>query len=269
MLRWAGSKRQLLPRLRSYWEASGCARYVEPFAGSAAHFFDVEPRAAVLSDVNRDLVGFYQCIQRRGADVFEQASAWPIEPETYYRLRKELHTEQAKLRRAAIFFYLNRNCFNGIFRTNLQGHFNVPFSGVKTGAIPSWDEFEKAVDILRNAEVVHLDFEQLVRRKIRANDFVYLDPPYAVNNRRVFVQYNAQTFGLGDLQRLSDLLHCIDAIGAKFLLSYAMAPEAQHYFSGWTTHRATTQRNVGGFVSSRRRAVELLVSNIQLPAVAG
>jgi DNA adenine methylase len=268
LLRWAGSKRKLLPRLHAYWVRAHAKRYIEPFAGSAANFFHIEPAVAVLSDVNAEVVGFYRAVQRHAADVFSLAATWSIDAATYYRLREELKVEKDDVRRAATFFYLNRTCFNGIFRTNRRGEFNVPFSGVKTGAFPSWDEFQHAVQALDRAEIALCDFETLITREVAEGDFVYLDPPYAVENRRVFVQYNAQTFGTEDLQRLSDLLHCIDAAGASFLLSYAMAPEAHHFFSGWHVCRTSTQRNVAGFVRSRRKANELLVSNLPMDIIS-
>ena len=262
LLRWAGSKRQLLPQLRAYWDASGCNRYVEPFAGSAAHFFDIEPRSAIINDTNEELIGFYRCMQTDAAAVFALADSWPIDDETYYDLRTLFRSERKVIRRSAMFFYLNRNCFNGIYRTNLSGYFNVPFGGSKTGSLPKWEEIESAVKLLASASLRCDDFESLLKREVRAGDFVYLDPPYAVENRRVFVQYSANTFGSADLQRLSDLLHCIDALGATFLLSYAMAPEARHFFAHWQSRRTSTQRNVAGFAHHRRRAMEMLVTNL-------
>lgn len=265
LLRWAGSKRKLLPYLRNFWNTDPDRRYVEPFAGSAAHFFDIEPRAALINDANEELIRFYQCMQTDAARIYDLATSWSVDSETYYQLRKKIIKERNSIVRSAIFFYLNRHCFNGIYRTNKLGHFNVPFSGNKTGDFPSWAEVEESVKLLGRASFHSDDFESLLSREVAPNDFVYLDPPYAVENRRVFVQYNAQTFGTADLQRLSDLLYCIDAIGAKFLLSYALSPESRHHFRDWVTYRTSCQRNVAGFVGSRKRAVELLITNVVLP----
>lgn len=264
LLRWAGSKKQLLGHLRPYWEQSGADRYVEPFAGSAAFFFDIEPERAVLGDSNRILVEFYNTLRVEAALVYELATSLAPDKETYYTVRAALKTETDSVRRSAMFFYLNRNCFNGIFRTNMKGEFNVPHAATGTGALPSWIEVESAVKLLRRSEVRVTDFRKIVNTKVKRGDFVYLDPPYAVENRRVFVQYNAQTFGLADLEQLSYSLHCIDAIGAKFVLSYAVSSEALHYFRHWSPRRVACQRHVAGFSDHRRKAMELMVSNIQL-----
>jgi DNA adenine methylase len=144
----------------------------------------------------------------------------------------------------------------------VAGKFNVPFAASKTGALPSWDEITEAVKQLRRASTSSEDFESLVKSKIEANDFVYLDPPYAVENERVFKQYNATTFGLSDLERLKNALSIIDKRGAKFVLSYAHCPEALDAFSEWHHEEVSCQRNVAGFAHHRRRATELMFSNI-------
>lgn len=264
LLRWAGSKKQLLGVLRPYWERSLASRYIEPFAGSAALFFDLAPPAALLGDMNETLVNFYQCLQADARQVYELSMSWDCDEATYYRIRNLFKSETDKVHRSAMFFYLNRNCFNGIYRTNTDGHFNVPFSGTKTGAMPSWGEITDAVSLLRSARVEASTFLSLIEENVRAGDFVYLDPPYAVENRRVFVQYNAQTFGLSDLQQLADVLHCIDAVGAKFVLSYAVSTEALHFFRHWPMRRVSCQRNVSGFTDHRRKAMEFVISNVDV-----
>lgn len=264
LLRWAGSKRQLLGRLRPYWDHARPARYVEPFAGSAALFFDIEPKAAVLGDSNTTLVQFYNALRWHSELVYELALSWKSDAAKYYEIRHQFKTERDKIRRSAMFFYLNRNCFNGIYRTNTKGEFNVPYSGSKTGGPPSWAEVEDAVQLIKRAEIRAVDYKKLLTSEVGQGDFVYLDPPYAVENRRVFVQYNAQTFGITDLIQLADTLHCIDALGAKFVLSYAVSSEALHLFKPWQITRVACQRNIAGFSDHRRRAMELMVSNIQL-----
>ncbi|ADU38331.1 DNA adenine methylase [Variovorax paradoxus] len=262
LLRWAGSKKQLIGHLRPYWEASLAQRYVEPFAGSAALFFDIEPKAALLGDVNSLLVEFYTALRDTPDRIFQLTSSWAINKEKYYEIRASLIVEKDPILRSAMFFYLNRNCFNGIFRTNMRGEFNVPFAATKTGAMPDISEIKQAALLLKNTKIEKKDFREILK-KVKADDFVFLDPPYAVENRRIFVQYNAQTFGLADLEELSDTLHCIDALGAKFVMSYAISAEALHYFDYWNVRRVTCQRNVAGFSSHRRKAVELIVSNME------
>src|SRR5690606_9551107 len=114
---------------------------------------------------------------------------------------------------------------------------------------------------LRRAELVHGDFEAVVLENVSAGDFVYLDPPYAVSNRRIFRQYNAAEFGVDDVRRLASLLKEIDRRGARFVVSYAQSPETKVIASGWKVSRTMAQRNVAGFAEHRRKAVEVQITN--------
>ena len=115
--------------------------------------------------------------------------------------------------------------------------------------------------MLRRATIVEGDFEKILSDVVRKGDFVYLDPPYAVGNRRVFRQYGPQSFGLADLERLQAVLEEIHARGARFVLSYAWCSEAKRMFSRWSQCRVYTQRNIAGFSQHRRKAAELTLSN--------
>jgi len=262
LLRWAGSKRQLLGSLKYYWDAADSQRYVEPFAGSAALFFEIAPRRAVINDVNTELISFYRGIKRSPALVYELASSLKVDEATYYEVRRNYTAETDPIRRSANFFYLNRYCFNGIYRTNAAGQFNVPFAKDRVGQFPAWNLVETAVRQLRKASTHNRDFESLIKTEVAENDFVYLDPPYAVENQRIFTQYNATTFGLNDLDRLQVTLELINSRGAKFVLSYAFCKEATSYFSRWNHQLVQCQRNVAGFAKHRRKAVELMITNI-------
>lgn len=166
------------------------------------------------------------------------------------------------LDRAARFIFLNRFCFNGIYRTNEKGVFNVPYAASGTGELPSWHNFKLASRALRSSVILNTDFANIINEHVQSGDFVYLDPPYAVENRRIFRQYGPQTFGLEDLGRLRDSLKLIDERGANFVLSYASSPEARVYFKEWKSKKVYTQRNVAGFAKHRRMAAELIFTNI-------
>ena len=260
-LRWAGSKKKLLPKLTAYWNDS-FSRYVEPFMGSASLFFSIAPSKAVLSDINSELVHTYCVVRDHPKRVHTTLASLPKGERAYYRIRSQNPNDLPAIERAAKFIYLNRFCFNGIYRTNTKGKFNVPYSPSGTGDLPTLEELRAIYATLQSVTIHCADFEAILLSKVRKNDFVYLDPPYAVANRRVFRQYGPKTFGLSDLKRLTDALVHIDRVGAKFLVSYAVCKEALECFSNWNIKRAFTQRNVSGFAEHRRRAVELLVSNI-------
>lgn len=262
-LRWAGSKRRLLSKLSAYW-TSDAARYIEPFAGSAALFFALRPKRALLSDVNSELIEVFTLVRDDPRGVHRRLVQLPQGRESYYSLRAIRPQQLKPIDRAARFIFLNRFCFNGLYRTNMGGAFNVPYAPTGTGSLPCLEQLQLASTLLKRAELLHGDFEAILSRKVTSRDFVYLDPPFAVGNRRVFRQYGPETFGTADLERLGRLLDEIDRRGAKFVLSYAWCREATVALRKWSTRRVYTQRNIAGFVEHRRRAAELIVSNVVL-----
>jgi DNA adenine methylase len=258
-LRWAGSKRKLLPDLQTYWD-DRCGKYVEPFMGSACLFFAVEPKTAVLGDTNGDLVETFTAVRENPVAVHNYLKPLARNEERYYRVRDSWASAGQRPRTAARFIYLNRLCFNGIYRTNAHGEFNVPYGGEGSGSFPSLKDLTEASLALQTATILKCDFERTLDFA-KSGDFVYLDPPYSVANRRVFKQYGASVFGLSDLERLADRLIELDRGGVLFVLSYAMCGEALRLFGRWRVRRRMTARNVSGFAKHRRRAVELLVTN--------
>jgi len=258
-LRWAGSKKRLIPKLSEHWN-EGFVRYVEPFMGSAALFFSIQPPMAVLSDINLDLVETFIAVRDHPRAVFNRLQHLPLGEESYYRIRQEEASGRPLLDRAARFVYLNRFCFNGLYRVNTNGKFNVPYASSKTGRLPERQDLYRAAKALSCAQISARDFEDTLE-DVRSGDFVYMDPPYAVQNRRIFRQYAPDCFGTNDLARLATTLPELDRRGATFLVSYAMCREALTVFRGWHIQRATTQRSVAGFSQHRRKAVEILVSN--------
>jgi DNA adenine methylase len=261
ILRWAGSKRKLLPRLLPFW-GNGYDRYIEPFAGSAALFFSIQPRRAILNDVNKELVFALRQIRDSAKDVYEASKLFTPNSETYYRLRATIPKSLGAIDRAARFVFLNRYCFNGLYRTNEAGLFNVPFAPTGTGGLPQWEQFAAAAKLLRRSSLRCIDFEKLIFRHVREGDFVYLDPPYAVGNRRVFRQYDSRSFGVDDLRRLGNVLEEINSRRAYFVVSYAYCREGLQVLSKWHTSRVYTQRNISGFARHRGVAAELIATNI-------
>jgi DNA adenine methylase len=189
---------------------------------------------------------------------------FPLGKEAYYCIRQVDASQLPPLDRAARFLYLNRFCFNGLYRTNEEGRFNVPYSASKTGRLPTLDDLLKAAKVLSCAQISVRDFQETLL-EVRAGDFAYMDPPYAVQNRRIFRQYGPACFGTQDLARLASALPHIDRCGATFLVSYAMCREALEAFDGWQIRRVHIQRSIAGFSQHRRKAVEIFVSNRDLP----
>lgn len=266
IFRWAGSKRKLLPVLLTYW-GSGYDRYVEPFAGSACLFFSISPRRALLSDLNQDLISAYTTIANHPRAVYNRLCKMPRGKRSYYKLRAQSANELHELDRAARFIFLNRFCFNGLYRTNLSGLFNVPYSPSKTGDLATWEELFAASKILSKAKIVHGDFEDVLIG-LGEGDFVYLDPPYAVERRRLFREYDPKSFTTNDIDRLAASLPLMDKRGVKFLVSYADCSASRKLAAHWQSKRVYTQRNISGFSKFRRLSAEVLISNFQPGAEA-
>lgn len=260
-IRWAGSKRRLLPTLASYWNTSH-RRYIEPFCGSCALYFLLRPREALLSDANPELVHFLVTMQSSASEVWMHAVGIPRQKKQFLELRSQNPSDLDRIARAARFLFLNRNCFNGLYRTDRNGHFNVPFSALRTGELPTLADFLRSAERLSRAKIVLSDFGRTLAR-VRSGDFVYLDPPYYVSSRRVFRDYGARVFSTADIERLAGHLERIDQKGASFLLSFADCSDIREVSRRWHTRRVRVHRQIGGFASTRRTSYDLLISNLK------
>jgi len=258
LLRWAGSKKKLLPLLEKAAPAR-IRRYVEPFAGSAILFLRLNPERAILSDLNADLIDTYETVRCEPTKVWRLVSRIPAAAEDYYRVREITPRSLDPIARAARFVYLNRYCFNGVYRTNRDGHFNVA-RGEGCLGIPSKELFAAFAQRLQIADLRCSDFQRTVRRAGKG-DFCYLDPPYASNVGRDRGEYGPGSFKTLDLERLANAMEGAATRGAQVLLSYADQPEVIERFAGWHIRRLTVARNVSGFGGVRRRASEVLISN--------
>lgn len=259
-LRWAGSKRRLLPILQKFW-TNKHTRYVEPFAGSACLFFALKPPKAILGDLNAELVATYREVKYRLTAVLKDLHKIPLNSaEEYLRLRSADPQTLTSSQRAARFIYLNRYCFNGIYRTNLQGQFNVPFSGRRCGAFPGDQVFAQCARRLRTASFVSGDFEKVLR-KTAPGDFVYMDPPFAVRARRVFREYDPSTFTHEDIVRLRSWMQRLHAARISFVVSYAESEESDILKRGFDYQVVSVRRNIAGFVGSRTLSNEIIISN--------
>lgn len=256
-LRWAGSKRQLVPLLASFWKPTH-SRYVEPFAGSACLYFRIRPRAAILGDLNEQLVETYRCVRDRPADLAVKLSEFETDRETYLQVRDWNPDDLGSVDRAARFVYLNRFCFNGLYRTNQAGKFNVPYGGKKSGSLPTEAELTACSKQLGSATLVAGDFGAVVKR-VQPGDFVYMDPPFRVAARRTFRQYDPASFSDDDLARVRASMATMTNAGISFVVSYAESDESSALSQGFKTMRVQVRRNIAGFTSNRVRGKEVLI----------
>lgn len=258
-LRWAGSKRKLLPVLLDA-APEKFDRYVEPFAGSACLFFALEPARALLGDINADLINTYRALKSNVEGVIRHLASYKKGKGAYYRARSQDSEKLSSSKRAARFIYLNRFCFNGLYRTNGDGLFNVPYGGEKAGALPTPETLRACAKSLRRATVSPRSFEQTLE-KVQPGDFVYLDPPYSIQSRRVFNEYSHFSFGSKELRLLRKHLVRLNKKGVPFLVSYGVSREARKLAAGFHHREVVVQRQIAGFATKRRKGRELLIAN--------
>ena len=258
VIRWAGSKRKLLPVLHKCLPPT-YNTYIEPFAGSACLFFSLEPAQAILGDINSELINTYKVLQSKVELVAAKLRLLPRDKDLYYKYRSINTGELDEEERAIRFLYLNRFCFNGVYRTNRSGQFNVPL-GTRTGGFPELDTFRAASVVLQRAEMICSDFEHILSRA-NSGDFVYMDPPYSSKTRKVYGEYGYDSFTGNDLSRLIDAVMALDSRGVQVLVSYRQSQSLLKELSGWTAREHEVQRHVAGFSEFRTKASEVLISN--------
>lgn len=260
-LRWAGSKRQLVPKLMSFWKP-GYTRYIEPFAGSAAFFFKLAPPNAILGDINSDLISTYQQIRDNLDLVLERIHKLGTGKQFYLDLRAMDPNLLSESDRAARFIFLNRFCFNGLYRTNLNGKFNVPYGGDqgKSGQLPTDEHLRACSALLRGARLVNYNFDQTLQFA-KEGDFVYIDPPFSIKARRIFVEYDPTKFSWDSIETLRNWLVELNSKRSKFLVSYAESEEADFLKTGFDFELVSVRRNIAGFSSDRKNANEVLIYN--------
>lgn len=218
LLKWAGGKRWLVkqgvPKPETF------RRLVEPFVGSAAVFFSLKPERAVLADLNDELVNLYKVIRDTPSE-FEELLREHQEKHSssyYYNIRGSEHSD--KVARAARVLYLNRTCWNGLYRVNQKGKFNVPI-GTKSAVIMEGENFSAYSKLLQETEILCQDFETTIDR-CGEGDFLFVDPPYTVkHNMNGFVKYNEKIFSWDDQVRLADALRRAGGRGAHIVVTNA------------------------------------------------
>jgi len=258
LLRWAGSKRSLLPILR-LTVPENFDRYIEPFAGSACLFFAIKPSSAILSDFNDELMRTYSLIAKHPRVLARRVASLQITRDNYYRIRSIDPCTLDPLERAARFVFLNRNCFNGVYRTDRLNRFNVPM-GSRVGSTPTEQEFYRASIALRAAKLSSQDFE-LALKEAKSGDFVYLDPPYSTSARNSSGEYGYGAFSAGDLGRLISGIKSADKRGVNMTLSYAQNDELLNELCDWSFVQLPVVRQIGGRGEHRKHVTEILASN--------
>lgn len=218
-LMWAGGKRWFIKQHSTIFP-DNFNQYIEPFLGSGAVFFKIKPAQAILSDINKELIDTYSAIKKNWEEVFSRLKKHHslFNKDYYYKIR--LSEPQDLYDKAARLIFLNRTCWNGLYRVNNKGQFNVPI-GTKVDVVREDDNFAAISKILQNANLQQSDFEDIID-KAKENDLLFVDPPYTVrHNDNGFIKYNEQIFSWEDQIRLSEAIVRAKKRGAKVILTNA------------------------------------------------
>jgi DNA adenine methylase len=258
LLKWPGGKTWLASFLAPVFERelSDQGTYYEAFLGGGAVFFFLHPKKAVLSDVNRQLIEFYQSIQSDGEAVLRRVWQYSNSRECYYRVRRM--KPRTDTGRAAQFLFLNRTCWGGVFRLNRDGKFNVPF-GDSGRIICRRESVREASRALKGTTLQHSDFEEVIARACEG-DVVYADPPYTtVGQGNGFLRYNERLFKWADQVRLARA--CEDAAqrGAFVVVSGLWQKEILALYKGWWARQASRKSLVSRLPAARRSVSEAVL----------
>lgn len=260
-LRWAGGKKWLIKILREIIDISAYETYHEPFLGGGSVFLALEPQKRVkLSDVNKELISTYKSIKHSPYKVFDALNQYMNEETEYYRIRA-LSLQKA-VEKAARFIYLNQTSFNGLFRVNRDGKYNVPY-GKRKNVSYDISNFVAVSKRLKRAELSSCDFKKNLS-DVGPNDLVYLDPPYVVAKEgNGFIEYNQHLFSLEDQIRLSKCIDHIREVGAYYLLSNAKHETIYEIFNkGDYVFEVSRSSLIGGKNAYRGKTPEYLFTNI-------
>lgn len=217
-LKWAGGKRALIPSL-SKLIPQDFNRYFEPFLGGGALFFELNPSRSILSDVNVELINAYLQIKNNPNDVIRKLKKIRHCKEEYYKIRSQ--RPKSVVSRAARFIYLNRTCWNGLYRENKNGEFNVPMGRYINPLICDSEGLMQASKSLKNAQINSCDFEDILA-KAQKKDLIYLDPPYVTGHKNNgFINYNNKIFKWEDQKRLASVAMDLKKKGCYVIISNA------------------------------------------------
>lgn len=265
-LKWAGGKRQLLPVLREHLPP-GFKNYYEPFVGAGALLFELQPRQAVINDLNRDLITCYRVLKKHPQHLIARLREHRNDKEYFYAVRAlDRHPEYdqfCEIQRAARMIYLNKTCFNGLFRVNRKGHFNAPFGNYRNPNIVN-EEGLLAVHryISRSSlTILNTDFEEAVQTA-RRGDFVYFDPPYdPVSETASFTNYQSGGFGRLEQYRLMCVVTELTRRGCRVMLSNSATEYVRSLYKDFRIVRVSAHRMINSVASGRGKIDEFLITN--------
>ena len=261
-LKWAGGKRQLLSEIAKHIPA-GIDRYYEPFLGGGAVFFELHKlnlfERAAISDLNSDLMFTYYVIRDNLNRLIHILNKMPYNEDFYYQERAKDPANLSAVDRAARMIYLNRTCFNGLYRVNKKGKFNVPMGKYTNPKIVDAENLQAVRLVLKDVLMRTLSFDNAVRHAT-SEDFIYFDPPYLpLSETASFTAYAACGFCYDEQVKLAELMFSLKQRNIKALLSNSYTPETRKLYKGLDIHTVSAKRNINSKGGKRGKVTELLV----------
>ena len=259
LLKWAGGKTQIIPNLIKAMPKS-FNNYIEPFVGGGALFFHLAPKSAVIADSNPELINLYQQIAKDYKPVLKLLEKMPNIEDYFYIERSKKFEDLNPVQAAARTIYLNRTCFNGLFRVNKTGGFNVPFGKYKDPKIADAQLLKSASDVLAGAAIVLGDYKKVLERFAKKGDLVFLDPPYLpISKYSDFQRYTKEQFFEDDHRELAAEVSRLSDIGCHVLLTNSNHPLVHELYSDFKIEIISTKRNINS-KSELRKGQDVLVT---------
>jgi DNA adenine methylase len=261
-LKWAGGKARLLEQYRLF--IPPFKTYYEPFLGGGALFFYLQPSYAVLSDINPELVNVYQCIRNHVDAVITQLEHHAQQHcrDYYYKVRAQELNDP--IERAARLLYLNKTCFNGLYRVNRAGKFNVPMGRYQNPKICDHHLLLAASAALQSATILERSFDHILQDAHGEEDFVYFDPPYyPLSATSDFTAYSQTAFTTTNQETLRDIFAILAQRGVKTMLSNSDCPFIRNLYKGYTIKNITAARVINSNPDKRGKIQEVLVVSHQ------
>ena len=268
VLKWVGGKRQLITQITELLP-SRYATYYEPFIGGGAVFFHLQRKKVVINDFNSELVNVYKTIQSDVEALIEDLKKHKNESDYFYEMRaldrSDTFSELTNIEKASRVLYLNKTCFNGLYRVNRSGEFNTPFGRYKNPNIVNEITLRAVHEYLKTNDITILnqDFASIFDN-IKKNDFVYLDPPYdPVSKSSNFTGYNQGGFSTDDQIRLRELCDRLNKKGVKFLLSNSATDFIKEQYKDYQINIVQATRSINSNAKKRGAVDEVLIRNYE------
>ncbi|MHA1232725.1 MAG: DNA adenine methylase [Candidatus Helarchaeota archaeon] len=264
-LKWAGGKRQLIPQMSKYFPKK-FKKYIEPFVGGGAIFFYLLPRDAILIDINSELINTYKVIKNNVQDLIISLKKHKNEKAYFYKIRNldrdlKIFKNLSDVERASRTIYLNRCCYNGLYRVNSKGQFNVPFGKYKNPNFCDERNLLAVHKALKNAKIINDSFEKCLDFAERG-DFIYLDPPYVpISNSANFTSYTKDNFGKKDQIKLYNVFKILDERGCKVMLSNSYNDFILELYKDYKINILQAKRVINSDATKRGEINEVLIIN--------